>query len=159
MELFKKGWRSFLEKISWKKEVQTEVNIKQPIKWMICEDQPLFRAGIINWFKRYPDLQFIGEASNGQELLDKLQVLNPDIIILNVQMPVLDGIKTLPLLLKQNPLYKVIVLSFLNNPAIIKEMLDLGAKAYITKDSGGEEIYNAIVEVHEFGFYINQNQL
>lgn len=159
MELFIKGWKSFLEKISRRMQVQKEVNLNQPIKWVICEDQPLFRAGIINWLKQYPNLQFIGETSNGQELLDQLQVLNPDIIILNVQMPVMDGIKTLPLLLKKNPLYKVIVFSFLNDPAIIKTMLGLGAKAYITKDLGGEEIYNAIVEVHEFGFYLNKNKL
>jgi DNA-binding NarL/FixJ family response regulator len=127
----------------------------QKIKVIVTDDMSLFRTGVINSLAKKDDITIIGEAVNGQDLFQKLEYLQPDIIILNIQMPVLDGLDTLPILKKKYPAIKVIILSFLNQPEIICHMVKLGANAYVTKESGSEEIYEAILGCHKNWFFIN----
>lgn len=127
----------------------------QPIKIIITDDQSIFRTGIRNSLATKNDIVIIAEAVNGQDLLDKLEYLQPDIILLNIQMPVLDGLDTLPILKKKYPAIKVIILSFLNQPEVICQMIKLGANAYVTKERGADEVYEAILFCHKNWLYIN----
>ncbi|HMU46469.1 MAG TPA: response regulator transcription factor [Chitinophagaceae bacterium] len=126
-----------------------------PVKILVCDDHQLFRTGVRNSLRKYADAEIIGEAENGKVLLDMLENLQPDIILLNIQMPVLDGIETLPILRKEFPHIKVIILSMHNDPAVICKMLELGASCYLTKDVTSAEIYEAIKACAGQWFYMN----
>ncbi|MBK7561218.1 MAG: response regulator transcription factor [Chitinophagaceae bacterium] len=137
-----------------KKEVLAKQEPK--IKIIITEDMAIFRQGLINALAKKNDLDIIGEAVNGQDLLDKLEYLHPDIILLNIQMPVLDGLSTLPILKEKYPAIKVIMLSYLNDYSVIRRMMELGANSYVTKESGGEEVYKAILICHRDEYFFNE---
>jgi len=126
----------------------------KPITVIHCDDRQFFRTGVKNALQKYPDVQLIGEAENGQVLLDLLETNHPDIVILNIQMPVLDGVKTLPIIRERFPRIKVIVLSMHNDSDLICKMLELGASAYLTKASGSEEIYNTVKGCMRQWFYM-----
>lgn len=129
--------------------------LEQKIKIIITEDMAIFRKGIRNFLETKNDIDIIAEAIHGKDLLDKLETLSPDIILLNIQMPVMDGVTTLPFLKNRFPHIKIIILSFLNDKSIIKKTIKLGANAYVTKESGGEAIYQAISALKENWFYMN----
>lgn len=128
----------------------------QKIKIIITEDMPLFRSGIVSAMAKKDDIDIIGEAVNGQDLLDKLEYLHPDIILLNIQMPVLDGLDTLPILKNKYPAIKVIILSYLNDYGVIRRMMTLGANSYVTKECGSEDIYKAILYCHKDDYFFNK---
>jgi DNA-binding NarL/FixJ family response regulator len=128
---------------------------EQPIKVMIVDDHSIFRAGIRNSLAGKPRISIIGEAENGLDLLQQIEHLQPDVITLNIQMPVMDGIETLPLLKRKYPGIKVLVISMHSGAAIICRMIELGANGYLTKDVGSDEIYKAILAFEEHWFYVN----
>jgi len=102
------------------------------------------------------DIEIIGEAENGMQLLNMLKHLQPDIIILNITMPIMDGLATLPELKKHYPKIKVIILSMHNDPSVICHMLELGASTYLTKEAGSDVIYESIIGCTTRQFYINE---
>jgi len=125
------------------------------IKIFITDDHSLFRQGVIKSLIGKPGINFIGEADNGRELLDKLEYLKPDLVIMGLMMPVMNGLEALPILRKNYPDLKVIILSMYNDPAVICKALELGANTYLTKESSPEEIYQAILACQQQWFYIN----
>lgn len=127
-----------------------------PIKIIVTDDHSLFRTGVINSLKKKPDIVVIAEAVHGKDLLEKLEYLQPDIILLNIMMPVMDGYTTLPILKKRFPGIKVIILSMHSDPSVICRMIELGANAYLTKEAGSEKIYETIFACHKDWFFINE---
>lgn len=124
------------------------------IRIAIAEDEALFRKGMIALLQGEDDLQISFEAADGQELLDQLQtsVPLPDIVLLDLKMPRLNGIEVARVLRDQHPQLKLIVLSTFFSKAFIINMIELGASAYLPKDSEPEKVIAAIREVHEKGF-------
>ncbi len=97
----------------------------------------------------------VGEAENGMQLLNLLKHIRPDVILLDIQMPIMDGYATLPEIKKLYPDMKVIMLSMINDPSMITRMMEIGANSYLTKESDSEMIYQAIRTCHEEEFYFN----
>lgn len=128
----------------------------QNIKVILTDDHNLFRTGVRNSLLKHANIDVIGEAENGQQLLNLLEKLSPDIVILNIQMPVLDGIQTLPILKKKYPSLKVLMLSMHNDPAVICKTIALGANGYLNKEAGSKEIYEAVSSLQIVQFYINK---
>lgn len=126
------------------------------IKLMITDDHSLFRSGVANALKKYSDIDLIGEAENGKDLLEKLEYLSPDVMTLDIQMPVMDGLEALKVIRKKYPAIKIVIFCFLNDPSVIAKMMELGAHSYITAESGVDEIYRAIANCYDHGFYINK---
>ena len=122
-----------------------------------CDDHALFRSGVRLALKDNSDIEIIGESGNGLELLKLLETVLPDIVILNVAMPVMDGIITLPKIREKYPQLKVIVISMHNSPEIITKMMQLGANSYLTKNTVGEAIYQAIKCVQEYNYYYSES--
>src|SRR5919202_3701002 len=114
------------------------------IKVIITDDHALFRTGVKTSLANRKDIQMIGEAENGMQLLNLLKHIKPDIILLDIQMPIMDGLTTLPEVKKLYPDIKVIMLSMHNDPSMITKMMEIGANSYLTKDSDSEKIYEAI---------------
>lgn len=127
----------------------------QIIKVAIADDHTLFRTGVKTSLSLRKDIQMVAEAENGMQLMNLLRHIQPDVILLDIQMPIMDGLTALPEIKKLYPDVKVIMLSFLNDHSVISKMMELGANSYITKESGAEMIYEAIKGVYNNGFYFN----
>lgn len=128
----------------------------RPIKVAIADDHALFRAGVKTALSVKKDVELIAEADNGMQLLNLLKHIEPDIILLDIQMPIMDGIQTLPEIRKIRPEAKVIILSMHNDHSMISRLMEIGANSYLTKNSDSETIYEAIKACYENEYYFNE---
>ena len=125
------------------------------IKVAIADDHALFRTGVKTSLSSRKDIEMIAEAENGMQLLNLLKHIKPDVILLDIQMPIMDGLTTLPEIKKLYPDVKVIMLSMHNDHSVITRMMEIGANSYLTKDSDSEVIYQAIKTCYEQEFFFN----
>ena len=132
------------------------IETKQKIKVLITDDHALFRAGVKSTLSHYPDIEFMGEAENGMQLLNLVKFLTPDVILLDIQMPIMDGIATLPEVKKILPDVKIIMLTMNDDVSMISRLMEIGANSYLTKNSDSSTIYEAIKTVHTKEFYFNE---
>jgi DNA-binding NarL/FixJ family response regulator len=130
-------------------------NLDSVIKVAIADDHALFRTGVKTSLSSRKDIQMVAEAENGMQLLNLLKHIKPDVILLDIQMPIMDGYATLPEIKKLHPDMKVIMLSMINDPSMITRMMEIGANSYLTKESDSEMIYQAIRTCYESEFYFN----
>jgi two-component system, NarL family, response regulator DegU len=125
------------------------------IKLALCDDQNLFRVGMASLLTQVADFDLILEAANGQELLDKMARKTPDVVLLDLQMPVLDGIATADLLREHHPRVRIIVLSMHDEDRMILHLLEKGVSGYLLKDTDPDEVEHAIRTVMDEGVYLN----
>ena len=125
------------------------------IKVLIADDHVLYRAGVKAALSSKNDIKVIGEADNGMHLLNMLQILQPDVILLDIQMPIMDGIAALPEIKKNFPDIKVIMLTMLEDHSMITKLMELGANSYLSKTSDVEIIYEAIKTCYEQEYFFN----
>jgi DNA-binding NarL/FixJ family response regulator len=130
--------------------------MSEPIKVAIADDHVLFRAGVKTTLSMHKDIKMIAEADNGMQLLNILKHVQPDVILLDIQMPIMDGIATLPEIKQLYPDIKVIMLTMHNDHSMISKLMELGANSYLTKNSDSEIIYQAVKTVYEQEYYFNQ---
>ena len=123
------------------------------IKLIIAEDQALFRDGLRLLLQNEADISIIGEAANGQEVMDLLLKEQPDVIVTDIQMPEMDGVELTRELQGCYPEIKVIALTMYQEEYLIVDMLEAGAKGYLLKSSTKEKIVEAIHAVHANGRY------
>lgn len=126
------------------------------IKVAIADDHTLFRAGVKTALSVKKDIHLIAEADNGMHLLNMLRHIEVDVILLDIQMPIMDGIQTLPEIRKMHPQAKVIILSMHNDHSMISKLMEIGANSYLTKNSDSETIYQAIKTCYEQEFFFNE---
>ena len=126
------------------------------IKVVIADDHALFRAGVKTALSIKKDVELIAEADNGMQLLNLLRHLEPDVVLLDIQMPIMDGISPLPEIRKLYPNVKVIILSMHNDHSMISKLMEIGANSYLTKNSDSETIYSAIKTCYEQEFFFNE---
>jgi DNA-binding NarL/FixJ family response regulator len=132
------------------------LDMNRPIKVAIADDHALFRAGVRTSLMGRKDVELIAEADNGMQLLNLLKHIDPDVILLDIQMPIMDGIQTLPEIRKLYPHIKVIILSMHNDHSMISKLMEIGANSYLTKNSDSETIYQAIRTCYEQEFFFNE---
>ena len=125
------------------------------IRVIIADDHVLYRAGVKTALSSKKDIKVIAEADNGSHLLNLLKGIVPDVILLDIQMPIMDGIATLPEIKKLYPGIKIIMLTMMDDQSMITKLMELGANSYLTKTSDSEIIYEAIKTCHEHEFYFN----
>lgn len=118
------------------------------IKIMLVDDHPLFREGISARLSLSHSIEVIGEAESGDEALKLLEVLKPDIVLLDINLPTMSGIDMLEVLREKNPDTKVIFLSMHDDKEYIVRAIQAGAQGYLLKDVGGDEMIKAIEAVH-----------
>ena len=118
------------------------------IKVLLVEDHSLTRLGLKAAFKRTSDISIIGEAVDGEEAIAKAQSLSPDVILMDVGMPVMDGIEAARTIISQNLTAKIIMLTQHDNDEDIMSSLAAGASGYCLKDVEPERLYTAIRAVH-----------
>lgn len=131
-------------------------NLDAPIKVAIADDHALFRTGVKTSLTGRKDIQMVAEAENGMQLLNLLKHIQPDVVLLDISMPIMDGLTTLPEIKKLYPDIKVIMLSMHNDHSMISRMMEVGANSYLTKESDSETIYQAIRTCFEQEFFFNE---
>ncbi len=126
------------------------------IKVIICDDHFFYRQGVKTWLQTKEDIDIIGESEDGLRLIKQLKHVQPDVILLDINMPVMDGSAALVEIKKSYPHIKVVMLTMNDSKQMVLEMLKLGANGYLTKNDDCEEIYNAIVTCKNEGQYITK---
>lgn len=126
------------------------------IKLIIVDDHDLIREGLNRILSFEDDLLILGEGKNGKEGLELIKDLTPDIVLLDINMPIMDGIETLKNIKTYNKDIKVVMLTVENDRRTINEAIDIGADAYVLKESAGSEITNAIRLVNSGEKYIDK---
>lgn len=114
------------------------------IRILLVDDQALFREGLRTLLSVWPDLEVVGEANNGQEALDLAPTIRPDVVLMDLRMPVLDGVAATRRLLDKMPQIKVIVLTTFDDDDHVFEGLRAGAVGYLLKDVPSEKLVEAI---------------
>ncbi len=118
------------------------------IKIIIADDHHLFREMLYHLLNDEEDMEVIGEACNGQEAVDLSKKLNPDILILDINMPVMDGLEAIRQVVKNNATTKVLILTAIEDDDYIFEFIREGAAAYLLKDATPLETLKTIRAVH-----------
>ncbi len=125
------------------------------IKIAIADDHKIFRKGVIVSLRHYSQLKFVLEAENGQELLDGIDTTKPDVILMDLSMPIKNGIETTKYISEKYPHIHVIVLTMHEDEKFIIHLMENGADGYLLKNTDPVEIKKAIIEVMDKGFYLN----
>jgi DNA-binding NarL/FixJ family response regulator len=125
------------------------VNSSIPIRLLVADDHEIFRDGLKMMLRKQPNFEVVGEAANGEELIQLSKELNPDIVITDIQMPKMDGIEATRHLSRQQPGIGIIALSMFGEENLIVDMLEAGAKGYLLKNAHKEEIIDAIKTVFD----------
>lgn len=128
-----------------------------PIKVAIADDHKIFRSGVINTLTPYANINVVFEAEDGEHLLQIMQEQQPDVILMDLKMPKMDGIQATIKVKEKYPQVKVIILTMYEDDNFIVHLVENGANAYLLKNSEPEEIYEAICTTFEKGFYFNEN--
>ncbi|QJX46354.1 response regulator transcription factor [Hymenobacter taeanensis] len=114
------------------------------IRVLLADDHTILRDGIRALLAREPDIEVVGEAGHGQGVLDLLTQTPADVLLMDLNMPVLDGFATMPLLQKQYPGVQVVILSMLDNEEYVHRAMQAGALGYVLKSAESTEIVFAI---------------
>jgi two-component system nitrate/nitrite response regulator NarL len=125
------------------------------IKIMLVDDHPLFREGIASRLNMHEDIDIIAEAENGKQLLEKLEHTRPDIVMMDISMPEINGMDALEIVKEKFPEIRVIMLSMHDDKEYIVSVIRSGAEGYLLKDISGEEMIAAIHKVYEGGKYFS----
>jgi DNA-binding NarL/FixJ family response regulator len=127
------------------------------IKLAIADDHKIFRNGLKATLEDCADFDFVLEASNGKQLIGLLSSVMPDVILMDIKMPELDGIQTTAHIKKHFSKIKVLALSMFNEDKYIVDMMRAGASGYLLKNAEPEEIIEAITTVYDKDYYFNEH--
>ena len=125
------------------------------IQIALADDHKIYRDGIRMSLKNKDNIRIIWDAEDGKDMIHKLRMKQPDVLIMDINMPETDGIKALQMIRKEYESLKIIILSMYNDRETITKMMEFGANAYLTKTADAEEIYKAIVTCANDDFYFN----
>ncbi len=127
----------------------------ETIRILLVDDHKIVRDGIILLLQDDPRLVIVGQAENGIEALDKIEKVEPDLVLLDINMPIMDGLNCAKQITEKFPDVKILILTMLNEQEHIKNMLAAGAGGYILKSSGRDELLTAINTVMEGNTYFS----
>lgn len=127
------------------------------IKVLLVDDHPMVRDGIMSCLAFYDDVEVIGTANNGREAITQLSSLTPDVIMMDISMPDLNGIDATEQILEISPHSKILIFSMHDNAEYITNAVQAGASGYILKNTDAEEVYLAITQVAQGRRYFGEN--
>ncbi len=130
--------------------------MKKPIKVMIADDSLMMRT-ILKTELSFGDFKVIAEATNGQEAVKKFNQFQPDVLILDLFMPIMNGMNAAEQILKDNSKAKIIVISIIEDQDTIEKLIKLGVKRYFTKPIAPNELRDAVQMVALGGFIPKKN--
>ncbi len=125
------------------------------LTYIIADDHKVFRQGLRYTLNTDPQLKCIGEAENGKQLLQLLASIQPDVILMDLKMPEMDGMEATKAIRQLYPDVKILVLTMYDDEQFVLHMLDMGVNGYLVKNADPEEIIKALYTVHENDYYFN----
>lgn len=125
------------------------------IKYIIADDHKIFRQGLRLTLADDHKLKLIGEAGDGKELLQLIEKQQPDVVLLDLKMPELDGIDTTKQIRERYPDIKLIILTMYDDEQFIIHLMEAGANGYLVKNADPNEIKDAIHSAHQTGYYFS----
>jgi two-component system response regulator NreC len=118
--------------------------VKDDVRILLADDHTIVRQGLARLLEEQPNFKVIGEATNGKVALEKANALKPDIIIMDIAMPRMNGIEAAKRIRKELPQTKILILSMYSHEHYIHELLETGISGYLLKDASGRDIIKAI---------------
>jgi DNA-binding NarL/FixJ family response regulator len=125
------------------------------IKVAIADDHKIFRKGVILSLRPYTNISFVQEAENGEELIAGVAESQPDVILMDLRMPLKDGIETTKVISRLYPDIRVLILTMYEDERFVAHLMENGANGYLLKSADPSEIRKAIMEVMARGYYLN----
>lgn len=129
--------------------------MKSNIRLLVVDDHPVVRKGIVSCLAKQPGIELIGEAADGREAVRKARELQPDLMLMDINMPQMSGLAVAELLRRELPKIKVLILSMHGNTDYVLRILQSGARGYVLKDAPPEELVRAIEIVHNGETYFS----
>jgi len=118
------------------------------IRILLVDDQSIIREGLASLLCTQSDLEIVGEADNGQVAIEQATLLKPDIILMDIRMPVMDGVAAIQILSQQAPKIKILVLTTFDEDEYVTQAIASGAKGYLLKDTPSAELAQAIRSIY-----------
>jgi DNA-binding NarL/FixJ family response regulator len=118
------------------------------IRVLLVDDQAIIRQGLKSLLDSKSDIQVIGDADNGQTALEQVGLLQPDVVLMDIRMPIMDGVTAIHLLTQQFPKINVLVLTTFDDDEYVAQAMRWGARGYLLKDVPSEELAEAIRAIH-----------
>ena len=115
-----------------------------PVRLLIADDHPIVRAGFEGMLVEMSDLEVVGEAENGEEAVRLAQRLRPDVVLMDLRMPVVDGVEATNRIKEEDPGANILVLTTYDSDADILRAIEAGATGYLLKDTPREDLFRAI---------------
>ncbi len=128
-------------------------NTHQTLRIVLADDHQIVRNGIQAMLKKVTAVSIVAEASNGKELIQVVEQLEPDVVFTDIRMPIMNGIEATTILTRDHPNIPVVGLSTFDDNELVLQMMAAGAKGYMIKNTGKEEIIAAARRVAEGGIY------
>jgi len=125
------------------------------IQILITDDHQLFREGIVNLLAAAPEIKIVGQAGNGLEAIEMSRTLNPDVVIMDLSLPVINGVDATRILHQELPAIRILVLSMHADKHFIKEALEAGASGYLSKNCTYSQLIDAINTVYQGKKYLS----
>jgi two-component system nitrate/nitrite response regulator NarL len=129
------------------------MNSRNVISVFLVDDHQIVRSGIKTELEKYSNIKIAGEAENGMEAIEKIEKNLPDVILMDIGMPGMNGLEATSIIIKKHPGAKIIALTMHDNQNYILEIIRLGALGYVMKDAHPEELVNAIESVYNSNQY------
>jgi two-component system, NarL family, response regulator LiaR len=123
--------------------------MERKIRVMIADDHLIVRSGLAALLMTLPDIELAAEASNGQEALERCYAKKPDVILMDLMMPVMDGIRAIRAIRQKHPEIKVVALTSFQDEHLVQGALQAGAAGYLMKNVTGEELAAAVRRAHQ----------
>lgn len=127
----------------------------KPIKIAIADDYTIYRDGLKIGLTQDDNLEVMLEAGDGEDLIKGIETNMPDVIIMDLKMPVMDGMEATKHIKKKYPDMKILVVTMYDDEKFVIHLMEIGANGYLLKNAEAEEIRKAIYSVHETGYYFN----
>ncbi len=124
------------------------MKVQKPIRIVVADDHQIVRHGIVSLLSLNQSLDVVAEASDGRAALEQTLALDPDVVLMDISMPEMNGLVATRQIKAKRPRVKVLVLSAYDNPEYVEEILQSGASGYLLKNTSPEELYAAIEAVY-----------
>src|SRR5688572_700902 len=122
--------------------------MNEQIRVLVVDDHPIVRRGIAMCMASQERIQVVGEAADGREAMDKIRALKPDVVLMDIDMPQMNGMAATDLLRREQPSIKVIILSMYSNTDYVMRIIECGARGFVLKEAAPSELVQAIESVH-----------
>jgi len=120
---------------------------------LVADDHEVVRRGLQALLEAHPGWEVSGEAADGREAVEKARQLKPDVVIMDISMPILNGLEATRQILKLNPTARVLILTMHESDQIVREVLDAGARGYVLKSDAGRDLVGAVEALRRYNSF------